>query len=217
MKGVNQAIKKLRTEFNSVTLDKSKIEKNPYTQFEVWFQNAIDAGANEPSAMTLATADSKGNPDARVVLLKSADKNGFTFFTNYGSRKGNELTTNRKVCLNFYWPELSRQVRIRGTAVKVARVLSDEYFQSRPRESQISAWASNQSNTIPGRGDLEKRYIAFEKKFQNKKVPCPSHWGGYLVKPVSIEFWQGRNNRLHDRILFERNRQGKWKISRLAP
>jgi pyridoxamine 5'-phosphate oxidase len=167
--------------------------------------------------MTLATVNRKGQPDARIVLLRGVDKNGFSFFTNYKSAKGREINENKKVCLNFFWPDLSRQVRIAGTIEKLSAKISDDYFQSRPRESQLGAWASNQSEVIENRQALEAKFDEFEQKFNGKKIPRPAHWGGYIVRPVTIEFWQGRASRLHDRILYEKNKSGTWKISRLAP
>ncbi len=217
MNDINKVIKSLRNQIDSLELDKKRVEKNPITQFEHWMENALEAKANEPNAMTLATVNKKGQPDARIVLLRGVDKNGFSFFTNYKSAKGREMGENKKVCLNFFWPELSRQVRIAGTIQKKPSKISDEYFQSRPRESQLGAWASNQSEVIENRQSLTKRFDEFEKKFSGRKIPRPAHWGGYVVKPLTIEFWQGRANRLHDRILFEKTKSGKWKISRLAP
>jgi pyridoxamine 5'-phosphate oxidase len=217
MKDVNKIIKNLRTEFESSLLDIKNVNKNPLVQFAHWMENALEAKVQEPNAMTLATVNGKGWPDARVVLLRRVDKDGFSFFTNYNSSKGKELAENKKACLNFYWVELARQVRIIGTVEKLSSKESDEYFQSRPRESRIGAWTSNQSEVIEGRELLDKKFHELEKKFSDKKIPRPPHWGGFLVKPVSIEFWQGRNNRLHDRILFEKGRSGKWKISRLSP
>lgn len=217
MNHVNSIIKNLRFDFESLDLDKEKVDKNPIVQFFRWMENALEAKVQDANAMTLATADKKGQPDARIVLLRGADKNGFSFFTNYKSAKGKEIGENRKVCLNFYWAELARQVRIKGVVEKLGARVSDEYFQSRPRESQISAWASNQSEWIENRGELNKKFNELEKKFAGKNVPRPSHWGGFLVKPTAIEFWQGRTNRLHDRILFEKNKSGKWKMSRISP
>jgi pyridoxamine 5'-phosphate oxidase len=166
--------------------------------------------------MTLATVDKKGFPDARIVLLRGVDTTGFSFFTNYKSAKAKELA-GKKACLNFFWAELSRQVRIIGSVKKLSAKESDEYFNSRPRESQIGAWASDQSAPIKGRAYLEERFAYFVKLFEGKKVKRPPHWGGYVVVPRSIEFWQGRPNRLHDRILFVKNKTGKWNISRLSP
>jgi pyridoxamine 5'-phosphate oxidase len=217
MNDVNKIIKSIRNETDSLELDKKRVEKNPITQFEHWMEHALEAKVQEPNAMTLATVNRKGQPDARIVLLRGVDKNGFSFFTNYKSAKGKEISENKKVCLNFFWPDLSRQVRIAGTIEKLSGKISDDYFQSRPRESQLGAWASNQSEVIENRKALEDKFDEFEKKFNGKKIPRPAHWGGYVVKPATIEFWQGRASRLHDRILYEKSKSGTWKISRLAP
>jgi pyridoxamine 5'-phosphate oxidase len=205
-----------RSIFKYVPLDEKLISKNPIVQFNAWIKDAFLANVGEPNAMTLATVDSKGFPDARVVLLRAVDKKGFSFFTNYNSVKGRELR-NKKACLNFFWPELSRQVRIVGTVQKVSIKESEDYFNSRPRESQLSAWTSHQSEIVGSREELEKKYLLMENKFQNKKVPRPSYWGGYSIRPLTIEFWQGKQNRLHDRILFTRMKSGRWKIERLSP
>ena len=217
MNQINMQIKNLRVDFESLNLEKIQVDKSPIVQFIRWLENALEAKINEPHAMTLSTANKKGQPDARVVLLRGVEKKGFSFFTNYKSAKGKEIVENKKVCLSFYWAELARQVRIKGVAVKLSAKNSDDYFESRPRESQISAWASSQSEMIENRDVLIKKYNEFEKKFENKKVPRPLHWGGYLVIPDSMEFWQGRNNRLHDRIQYEKSKSGKWKIARLCP
>ena len=166
--------------------------------------------------MTLATAGKEGYPCARIVLLKSFDEAGFVFFTNYHSRKGGELADNAQACLLFYWAPLWRQVRIEGTVEKVSEAESDEYFQSRPMGSKIGAWASDQSHVIASRNDLEKRFEEFKAKFEDN-VPRPPHWGGYRLNPEMIEFWQGRENRLHDRLLYMRQEDGSWRIERLAP
>ncbi|MCX6291903.1 MAG: pyridoxamine 5'-phosphate oxidase [Bacteroidetes bacterium] len=217
MNKVNRIIKSLRNDFEFLTLNQEKVSKNPITQFEQWMENALEVKVQEPNAMTLATVGKNGQPDARIVLLRGVDKNGFSFFTNYKSLKGREIRENKKVCLNFYWPEVARQVRITGIIEKISSRASDEYFQSRPRESQIGAWASEQSAAIENRGVLEKKFVEYEKKFTGKKISRPPHWGGYAVKPAAIEFWQGRASRLHDRILYEKKRNGLWKISRLSP
>ncbi len=202
--------------FRYVPLEEKKIDKNPIRQCEKWMQEAINSNSGEPNAMTLATVGHNGFPEARVVLLRGIDKKGFSFFTNYKSAKGRALS-NKKACLNFFWIELSRQVRIVGTVKKVSAKESDSYFNSRPRESRIAAWVSNQSEVIAGREVLEEKYLLLEKKFQNKNVPRPSYWGGYVVQPISIEFWQGKQNRLHDRILFTKLKTGKWNMERLSP
>jgi pyridoxamine 5'-phosphate oxidase len=180
-------------------------------------KQAIDANIYEPNAMTLATATNEGLVDARIVLLRDFHSKGLSFFTNYKSIKGQEIRLNKKVCLNFFWPELQRQIRIRGVIEKLPPRSSDLYFASRPRESQIAAWASNQSEKLTNRQELENRYNEYEKKFEGKKVPRPPHWGGYRVKPSYFEFWQGRMSRLHDRIIYQSIRNGRWTIMRLNP
>ena len=217
MKKLQQEIFQLRVDFDFDILEEKDVKKDPFEQFSVWMQNALDAKVHEPTAMTLATAGKKGKVDARIVLLRDFDKKGFNFFTNYTSAKGKEMKENKYVALNFFWPDLQRQVRIRGTIVKLSDKRSDEYFASRPRQSQIGAWASHQSEPLSGRKELEDRVKQVELKFKDKKVPRPKHWGGYTVVPVEIEFWQGRTSRLHDRILFTKMKTGKWKFGRLNP
>jgi pyridoxamine 5'-phosphate oxidase len=199
-------------------LTKSTIDPNPIRQFELWFKEASESGMSEQDAtsMTLATADKDGQPCARIVLLKSFDKSGFVFFTNYNSRKGSDLTDNARACLLFYWAPLWRQVRIEGAVEKVSEAESDEYFHSRPLGSKIGAWASNQSEPVASRNELDERFEEFSLKFADD-VPRPPHWGGYRVKPDVIEFWQGRENRLHDRLVYKRQSDGSWRIERLAP
>src|ERR1041384_7371594 len=199
-------------------LTKASVDPNPIRQFERWFRELRAAGVNEQDArsMTLATARKDGQPSARIVLLKSFDDNGFVFFTNYQSRKGSELADNARACLLFYWAPLWRQVRIEGTVEKVSAAESDEYFHSRPLGSKIGAWASNQSQAVGSRNDLDDRFEEFSLKFSDN-VPRPPHWGGYRVKPTVIEFWQGRENRLHDRLVYTQQNEGNWRIERLAP
>ncbi len=216
MRKTKDIIFNLRTGFNHAGLDEKQMDKNPINQFRNWMNDALQAKASEPNAMTLATIGKNNFPDARIVLLRGFDKNGFTFFTNYKSAKGKELDS-KKACLNFFWIELSRQVRITGTVKKATAEASDEYFNSRPRESQIGAWVSAQSTVIVDRNVLDEKFNLLEKEFQNKKVPRPSYWGGYIVNPVRIEFWQGRQNRLHDRVLYSILKNGKWKMDRLSP
>ena len=216
MSELKDTIKLLRRSFDFVELNEDSVSKNPLLQFEAWMMEALEADVKEPNAMTLATVDKKGFPAARIVLLRGVDKKGFSFFTNYKSAKANELA-GKKACLNFFWAELSRQVRIIGSVSKLSAKESDEYFDSRPRESQIGAWASEQSAVIKDRKYLEERFNHFNKQFEGKNVKRPPHWGGYLIVPKSIEFWQGRPNRLHDRVLYEKQKSGKWKISRLSP
>jgi len=217
MNNVNKIIRSIRSNLDALNLDKNNVDKNPMIQFEHWMENALEAKVPEPNAMTLATVNKKGQPDTRIVLLRGMDKNGFSFFTNYKSAKGKEINENKKVCLNFYWAELARQVRVKGVVEKLSSKISDEYFHSRPYESQLGAWASDQSEEIESREMLEKKYKELALKFSKGKIKRPPHWGGFIVKPFSIEFWQGRANRLHDRVLYEKNKSGKWNISRLAP
>lgn len=214
---LREMIRDMRTDYISFELDEKSVLKNPFRQFEKWMAEAIESEVEEPNAMTLATADKKGQPNARIVLLRDLDAKGFTFFTNYKSGKGKELAGNAKVCLNFFWTELQRQVRIQGKIEKLPAKASDAYFNTRPRESQIGAWASHQSEVLAGRTTLETRFIELEKEYSGRKVPRPPHWGGYRVVPVNLEFWQGRPSRLHDRIVFEKAPTGKWKIYRLNP
>jgi pyridoxamine 5'-phosphate oxidase len=199
-------------------LTKANINPNPFHQFAHWSQDARAAGVSEQDtiSMTLATATRFGLPSARIVLLKSFDESGFVFYTNYNSRKGNELEENARACLLFYWPALWRQVRIDGTVERVSEEESDEYFHSRPLGSRIGAWASEQSAAIQDRSVIEKRFEEFSQKF-GEVVPRPPHWGGYRVKPGVIEFWQGQDNRLHDRLQYALQDNGTWLIERLAP
>ena len=198
------------------TLNESDVDPNPLKQFEVWYGEALASGVPEADAMTLATATTDGAPDARIVLLKSFDGRGFVFFTNYQSRKAQELAANGRACLLFYWLPLKRQVRIEGTVEKVSAAESDDYFHTRPWGSKLGAWASDQSRVITSREDLEKRFAEFELEFADN-VPRPPHWGGYRLAPTAIEFWQGRDNRLHDRIRYRLQQDKSWRIERLAP
>ncbi len=217
MSDLRQTIMSLRTDFSSAPLDEKKVSSSPIKQFEKWMQDALNSRVEDPNAMTLATVDKNDQPDARVVLLRDVTPKGFSFFTNYHSKKGSDISFRKKVCLNFYWADLARQVRILGTIDKLSATESNAYFNSRPRESQIGAWASHQSDELQNRDELISRLAIFENKYEGKKVPRPPHWGGYRVKPVLIEFWQGRENRLHDRIVYKLLRTGKWKVARLNP
>jgi pyridoxamine 5'-phosphate oxidase len=214
---MNKAIADLRKEYSSETLLEHDVEANPVQQFRKWWDQAIEAEIVEPNAMTLATASTDGLPSARIVLLKGFDEKGFVFYTNYESFKAMQLHENPKASLVFHWKELERQVRIMGLVEKVAAAESDEYYHSRPIGSRIGAWTSPQSKVIANREWLE---IEFEKRthaFRDGEVPRPPYWGGYVVKPVIIEFWQGRFSRLHDRIQYTLEENGSWKIERLAP
>lgn len=208
----------LREEYSEGVLDISSVEKNPFHQFEIWFHQALEAQTPEPNAMTLATVTPEGRPSARVVLLKGFDEKGLVFYTNYQSRKGKELEATPFATLVFLWLPLQRQVRIEGQVARVPADESTEYFQSRPRDSQIGAWASPQSTVIDGREVLEESVKELQEKYGgNGTLPRPPQWGGYRVKPYQIEFWQGRPSRLHDRIQYTRQVDGRWKIERLAP
>lgn len=209
---------RLFTMQQSSEFTKANLDPNPIRQFERWFTDANASGMSEQDAvsMTLATANANGQPCARIVLMKSFDDQGFVFYTNYHSRKGEELADNPRACLLFYWSPLWRQVRIEGTVEKVSEAESDEYFHSRPFGSKIGAWASDQSKPVENRAQLEKQFEDFSWKFADN-VPRPPHWGGYRVKPEVIEFWQGRENRLHDRLLYRLQPDSSWVIERLAP
>lgn len=207
----------LRQHYALESLSETDVLPHPIDQFERWFEEARNSQLLEPNAMILATADAEGRPAARTVLLKDFSAEGFTFFTNYESRKGQEMAANPKVCLLFMWLELQRQIRIEGTIEKISEAASEAYFQSRPRESQVGAWASPQSRPIAHREELEQNEKAAEARFAGLDVlPKPPHWGGYLVRPLEMEFWQGRMSRLHDRITYTLV-DGQWRIGRLAP
>ena len=197
-------------------LDEKAIDRDPIRQFQIWFNDAIAAQLPMPDAMTLATATPDGKPSARMVLLKQVDHEGFVFYTNYRSTKAAQLDSNPYAALVFYWTQLDRQVRVEGSVTKTSPDESREYFSTRPRESQIGAWASEQSETIAGREVLERRAQELETQYRDREIDCPEHWGGYRVKPERIEFWKSRIGRLHDRILYQRTGDG-WTISRLAP
>ena len=207
----------IRKEYSKATLDITNVSSDPIHQFTKWFDEAIEAKVLEPNAMSLATVSSDNRPSCRIVLLKGIEENKFLFYTNYQSHKGKELENNPVCALTFFWPELERQIRIEGIAGRVAENKSIEYFQSRPLGSQVSAWASPQSSIIENRIILEDRAKQIEKRFEgNKSLPKPHQWGGYEVDPLLIEFWQGRENRLHDRLEYLKL-EGSWKAHRLAP
>jgi len=197
-------------------LDERVIDRDPINQFKRWFDDAVASGMKLPEAMTLATATPDGTPSARVVLLKSVDTDGFVFYTNYSSAKARDLEANPAAALVFYWSQFDRQVRVQGVVEHVTPEESQAYFRTRPRESQIGAWASPQSEVIENRETLEARVAEIEEIYGDREIECPEHWGGYRVKPTRIEFWKGRLGRLHDRIVYERD-GASWKISRLAP
>lgn len=208
-----------RKSYDKSELVEDNLSENPLEQFQKWFDEAEETGGlEEANAMTVSTIGNDGFPKSRIVLLKSYDDDGFVFYTNYESEKGKALNSHPQVCISFFWPNTERQVIIKGVSEKVDSELSDEYFASRPKGSQLGALVSNQSSVIKNRKELEKQLKALEKEYEDKKVPRPENWGGYLVRPESIEFWQGRPNRLHDRFLFTKKRSGQdWKIERLAP
>jgi pyridoxamine-phosphate oxidase len=199
------------------TLDERSLERDPIKQFKVWFDSAVAAKLPLPEAMSLATVTRDAKPTSRMVLLKSFDNDGFVFYTNYLSAKAKDLETNPNVALTFFWPQLEKQVRIEGTVTKTSADESRRYFEVRPRESQIGAWASAQSEVISGRDELEKRQAELEETYRDQPVPWPEHWGGYRLKPDRIEFWKGRVGRLHDRIVYDRQSDDSWSIKRLAP
>ncbi|RKP49025.1 pyridoxamine 5'-phosphate oxidase [Trinickia fusca] len=206
----------LRKDYARGSLDETSVEADPIRQFDIWFKQALDAQLPEPNTMTLATVDARGCPSARIVLIKGVDERGFVFFTNYESRKGQDLAANPHASLLFYWIELERQVRIEGTVVKTSPEESDAYFASRPVGSRIGAWASEQSRVIANRAVLDAREKEFAERF-GEHPPRPPHWGGYRLVPEAIEFWQGRPSRLHDRIVYTREADGRWRIGRLSP
>ena len=207
----------IRQDYSLAGLAEKDLARDPFRQFEKWFQEAEAAKIPEPNAMTLATATREGRPSARTVLLKGLDGRGFVFYSNYESRKGRELEANPQVTLVFPWVAIERQVLIEGTATKVAREESEAYFHSRPRASQLGAWVAQQSAVIAGRAVLEDTMKALEKKYAGQEVPLPANWGGWRVAPETVEFWQGRRSRLHDRLRFRREKDGGWSVERLAP
>lgn len=198
------------------TLDESDLSDDPIEQFDRWFKEAIAAGVNEPNALSLATVSPEGEPSVRVVLLKDYDARGFTFYTNYTSHKGRDIASNPRVSAVFYWKAMERQVRVDGVAEKVAREESEAYFQTRPREAQIGAWASPQSEPIESRAALAARFDQVRQRYPEGPIPLPPFWGGYRIVPQRIEFWQGRGGRLHDRLVYQRDGDA-WRLRRLSP
>ena len=210
-------IKGLRKEYANPVLTREMLDPDPYGQFERWFQETCNAGLAEPNAMTLATVGADGQPTLRTVLLKLFDRDGFVFYTNYGSRKAQQIAVNSRVALLFPWVKLARQVAITGVAEKVSLAESARYFASRPHESQLGAWISQQSAVLTSRQLLMNELEKIKARFRKGEVPLPDFWGGYRVRPASIEFWQGQTSRLHDRFLYTRQADASWTIERLAP
>ncbi len=213
----NNSIADIRKVYQLQSFLEKDMDANPIKQFENWWRQAIESKIEEPNAMTFSTSTASGKPSARIVLLKEIKENGFVFFTNYQSRKGNEIKENPFVALLFFWKELERQVRIEGKIKKISAGESDNYFSQRPRESQIGAWSSPQSKVIENREFLQKNVEKYNSQFVANHIPRPNFWGGYIVEPNHIEFWQGRPERLHDRLLYALTKKGLWKIERLAP
>jgi pyridoxamine 5'-phosphate oxidase len=206
----------LRREYSSRELSRSSVAGDPFAQFTVWMNEALNSQVVDANAMTVSTVDSDGRPSSRVVLLKEFGSDGFVFFTNYESKKGRDLAANPNIALHFFWADLERQVIIEGTSTKISREESEAYFATRPVESRIAAWASKQSSTLESREQLEQRMAEMRERFKGQDVVCPPHWGGYRVAPDRVEFWQGRASRLHDRIVYKRSGDD-WTISRLSP
>ena len=233
------AIADMRREFEAGGIDRADMDADPLRQFQVWFDAAaatsggrfrkfcvdifkafaalFGAKSIEANAMSLATVGGDGQPSVRTVLLKGVDSRGFVFYTNYSSRKGREISENPSAALVFYWPEMERQVCVAGEVSQISREESEAYFRTRPRASRIGAWASDQSAVVSGRGELEEKFREIEKRFAGKEIPIPPNWGGYLLKPARIEFWQGRASRMHDRICYTRDEKGQWRVERLSP
>ena len=228
--GGADGVAELRTAYRNGTLERDDLDPDPIRQFRHWFDAAVGAGLREANAMTLATADAEGRVSARMVLLKAVDAAGFVFYSNYGSRKARDLHANPAAALVFWWPTLERQVRVEGRVSRLDPEASERYFRSRPHASQLGAWASRQSEELEDRGGLERRMAALQARWEPGQVPLPSFWGGYRLAPARLEFWQGRDNRLHDRFLYERSAAqepprggddgatpGAWRIVRLSP
>ena len=207
----------LRKDYTLNALNEEDVADTPIKQFEKWWNETEESKIEERNAMTLATSDKDGMADARIVLLKAFDERGFVFFTNYNSSKSAQLDHNPKACLLFFWKELERQVGINGIGERISMKESIDYFDSRPEGSQIGAWASPQSMVVAGKSWLKETFQYYSERFKHGKIPKPPHWGGYRIKPTSIEFWQGRPSRMHDRIVYTEIAAGKWKIERLAP
>lgn len=209
-------LRDIRTNYQKFELTELTVEKDPIRQLNLWLKDAITSKKTDPTAMIVSTIDQEGNPDSRVVLLKEITSEGLVFFTNYDSKKGQQIIANQWVSVVFFWPELERQVRIKGKAEKINEEDSESYFLSRPLDSQLGAWASPQSQVIESRQVLDNNYAHFKQHFENQKIAKPPHWGGFLIRPAYFEFWQGRSNRLHDRLEYV-PAENSWQIRRLAP
>lgn len=216
MEDLRNYLNQIRRDFADKPLEEQSVNDNPFLQFSVWFEEAVNAQLLDPYAMLISTVDETGQPHSRVVYLRNISDEGMVFYTNYNSQKGKNISASNKIAITFFWVELERQIRIEGTVKKVSEELSDKYFAARPRESQLGAWASNQSETIKNRAELEENLKQFTEKFKGVDVPRPPHWGGYIVEPIKFEFWQGRPSRLHDRLIYTKN-NNEWVISRIAP
>jgi pyridoxamine 5'-phosphate oxidase len=215
---MNKDLSDYRKSYEKKELLEANCPENPIELFQEWFLNADQTDTvDESNAMTLSTIGTDGFPKSRVVLLKKFTWEGFIFYTNYSSEKGKAMASNKNVCLSFFWPSLEQQIIIKGKAEKIAENLSDGYFESRPDGSKLGAWASNQSSVVSSREELDQNLKSFENKYKNQEIPRPNHWGGFIVKPESIEFWQGRPNRMHDRIRYTLQKDFNWKMERLAP
>lgn len=206
-----------RREYQFTELNREQLSTDPFLQFSNWMDQALAANIHDPTAMNLATVDEQGQPHSRIVLLKESSERGFVFYSHYDSAKGQQIEKNAKAAMLFYWPEMDRQIRIEGVLKKTSKARSQAYFQSRPRDSQIAAASFAQSKVVPGRKTLEQNFVITEDEYQYHEVPCPENWGGYRLVPDFFEFWQGRENRLHDRFIYNVNAQNHWDIERLSP
>lgn len=214
-KGGNE-ISDIRRDYAQAELSESSVEDDPIRQFSIWFEQALKLDLLDPNAMTLSTVSADGRPSSRTVLLKGVEEYGFRFFSNYGSRKAQQLQENANAALCFFWPSLERQVRVEGKVQKISREESESYFSQRPRKSKLGAWASKQSSKVSSREALEDKFAEVKQRYEDQEVPCPDFWGGYLLKPSYLEFWQGRKGRLHDRICYQKG-EDDWQQFRLAP